>query len=91
MNLVQILHSLEMQKMHALDVQKIPSGSLGEEFTFPPEGIKCRLAGGKKLHSRQKENNAFWPKGKICNQANGQRMQSGLKAENAGRDTKYDC
>jgi hypothetical protein len=49
-----------MQKMHAVDVQKIPSGGLGEKFTFPPEGIGCRLAGVKTLHSCQNEKFACW-------------------------------
>ena len=39
MKLVQILHSVERQKVHLIGVQKIPVGSLGENFTCPPEGI----------------------------------------------------
>jgi hypothetical protein len=74
-----------MQKLHADDVQKIPSGGLKEIFSCPPDGIKCILAGWQNLHIGQKEIIACWPKGNKCRQARRKKLRVGLWESSAGR------
>lgn len=84
---MQNLHVPEMQNLHVVGVQKIPSGGRRVKNSLPPARINCTLAEARDLHPGQKEIIAYRPEGKLCNQAIGKIMPAGLKANIA--DRKY--